>query len=358
MRRQRLVLYVVAAAMVVGGVAAALVHVLGGGIGTGPSRPMSFQILYHDVENVGTGATVRYERLTVQRPFSSSDLRYPSPPGARSVPQSGTYFSATELFSVDSRGVHPVSGREPGPGGDDQDLVTQLPDLEARGLARPLSTTLTLAGRTCQEYRLSEPPAGALTPLSGSDHDDLCITSDGLELAEDWTYHGHLVLHRRAVQVTEGPVRSPVTPAPDDRSPQGSGAASAFVTNGAKTFLPRPPVPAGFRRAEEVGFIEPDPQNAQAILASSVTWSFTSGPDVITVEAGTSPPGDLPWATETTRTTSIRLAGLGSATTALRSDGCEIRVDLGNGSWVRIRGTVPLANLVSYAETVPAPAAP
>ena len=55
---------------------------------------------------------------------------------------------------------------------------------------------------------------------------------------------------------------------------------------------------------------------------------------------------------------SVTLPGLGTATTALRSDGPEVRVPLGAGRWVRVRGTVPLSELVSYARRLTAARGP
>src|SRR5260370_707753 len=58
--------------------------------------------------------------------------------------------------------------------------------------------------------------------------------------------------------------------------------------------------------------------------------------------------GALPCHDGDTVTAPVDLAGLGPATTAVRSDGFELRIDLGGGQWVRVRGTLPLDDLVSY----------
>ena len=46
----------------------------------------------------------------------------------------------------------------------------------------------------------------------------------------------------------------------------------------------------------------------------------------------------------------MTLHGLGPATTALRSDGPEVRVDLGGGRWVRVRSALSVADLTAYAQ--------
>jgi hypothetical protein len=70
------------------------------------------------------------------------------------------------------------------------------------------------------------------------------------------------------------------------------------------------------------------------------------------VEAGRERGGALPWSSADSPTRPLRLPGFGTASTALRSDGPEVRVDLGDGLWVRVRGTVSVAVLERYAATL------
>lgn len=324
-----------------------------------PQRVTSYQVTYRVTSLAsGSGATTSWELLTVQRPFTSSDLTYRRRPTPGAVPVSGSLFTRDTLYVDQGGTVHPVAGRQPGPGGDDQDLATQLPELEDRGLVRDLGRSRHLAGASCQLYRFSGPPNGAVAPFAGSDHDDICLDSRGIELAEDWTYRGRLVEERAAVALSVGRVSDPVTAGAlraAGRPAAGSGTPLAAPDPSATTFLPAPPVPPGFHRAALERFVEPDPQNPAGLLAASVVWAFTDGPDVITVEAGQGAPGQLPWGTEPTRAEAITLAGLGRAQSAIRSDGAEVRVDLGNGRWVRVRGTVPVAGLVVYAGSLRPP---
>jgi hypothetical protein len=98
-----------------------------------------------------------------------------------------------------------------------------------------------------------------------------------------------------------------------------------------------------------VRFTLPDPVNSSSLVAASTVWTYVDGANVITVEAGSQRPGQLPWQANDTVTAPVELAGLGSGQSAIRSDGAEVRVDLGGGNWVRVHGTVPLAALVEYA---------
>jgi hypothetical protein len=80
-----------------------------------------------------------------------------------------------------------------------------------------------------------------------------------------------------------------------------------------------------------------------------VVWTYVKGSDVISVEAGSERPGQLPWQPGDTETEPVQLLGLGPAQSAIRSDGAEIRVDLGSGRWVRVHGTIPVAELAEYS---------
>jgi hypothetical protein len=211
-------------------------------------------------------------------------------------------------------------------------------------------------------YRFAEPPSGPVRPLAGgADHDDLCLDSAGLVLSEQWTYHGSVVLDRTAtaVQTPDSELANGVPPV-TGAAPAGPGAASATVDPGANSFLATPAVPPGYGPSgPPVAFKLPDPRTPSSTVAASVVWAFIDGPRVITVEAGTGHPGQLPWRADDTATTPVTLRGLGPATTAVRSDGAEVRVDVGGGRWVRVRGPVPVRDLAAYAQQLTlVPAAP
>ena len=236
----------------------------------------------------------------------------------------------------------------------DQALAPVLADAVDRKLAARLGTR-TVAGRRCRDYRFVEPPAGPIKRLSGSDHDDLCIDDDGLVLREEYTLTGAVALMRQAVQVdidpsgidaeldTAGsaPIADPS--APSARAPQAGDRPSFFAT---------PPAPAGYQSVSVVLFAFPEPNSqGQQLLYTSTVWSFARGPDLVTVEAGEG--GGLPWVdTDPSRPVSLPI---GAAKSVVRSDGAELRVDLGQGRWVRVRGTSSIADLTAYARRLRRP---
>jgi hypothetical protein len=343
-----------AAVVVAGGTLLGLTVTGGRAHATGPilARPTSYQVVYRVTAQNGTQS---WEVLTVHRPFDSSDIVYSRDPAvASSTPTSATWFDVDGLYTLDGSGiVRHVAGRQPGPSGSDQALGVELDGLVARKQARDLGRSMTVAGRRCRVFRFLEPPVGPIKVVTGPDHDDLCIDGDGLVLREDWVLKGRSAYGRVAVRVHTGPVSDPLSAAGAKPLP-GNGAIPT-ATPGADPHPPiaPPPAPAGFQAARTDLFTLPS-SNGGGLQARSTVWAFTRGGDVITVEAGFERGGQFPWADQPTPTTTVTLPGLGKATTALRSDGPEVRVLLGSGRWVRVRGTVPLPELVSYARRLTA----
>ena len=203
-------------------------------------------------------------------------------------------------------------------------------------------------------FRFAEPPSGPIRPIDNAvGHDDLCIDTAGLIMAETWTYHGSVVETRTAIAATvesEWPNSIPRPPSTAHAQPAKPGAALVTRVRHPASFLAPPPAPAGYQPAgEPVTFRLPDPQAPTQIVAATVVWSFANGPRVITVEAGEERGGTLPWQPGDTVTDTVQVPALGSASTALRSDGPEVRINAGAGRWVRVRGTVSLPVLVAYA---------
>jgi hypothetical protein len=310
-----------------------------------PARLAGYQILYRADTSTGGGDVVRWEALVVDRPFESADLMYDSRPSGDASPTGGYIATDRALYDVDGSGVHLVSARQPGVPPGDQDLATQLPDMLARHLAADTGTVRSIDGLQCRVYRLFEPPSGPIKPLADpGDHDDLCVASDGIVLSEAWTYHGQLAYSRVAVSVALSP--SPIPPVPGGGSPSGPSLVADAVPH---SFVATPPTPPGFEPAGTYDFTLPDPQHQGALEAASVVWVFTRGADVVTVEAGVEAGGALPWDPSDTPVHAVTLAGLGPAQTAIRSDGAEVRIDLGAGHWVRVHGTESSAWLARYA---------
>jgi hypothetical protein len=309
-------------------------------------RPLSYQVLYRTDTTVGGQDVTRWESLTVVRPFEAADFTYNGRPTGGEAPVSGYLSTDRALYDVDASGLHRVAGRQPGVPAGDQDLVTQLPDLLARHLAAETGSVRSVVGRPCRVYRLFEPPSGAIKPLADSgDHDDVCLDGAGIVLSETWTYHSQVVFSRVAVSARLSASGIPSV-AGATEVPSGP---SLIVDAAPRSALAAPPTPDGFQAAGAYDFTLPDPQNSHALQASSVVWVFSRGTDVVTVEAGTEASGALPWMPSDTPVVDVTLPLIGPAQTAIRSDGAEVRIDLGRGQWVRVRGTETAAWLVRYA---------
>ena len=325
---------------------------IGGASTPTPSRPHAYRIVYQELLN----GTAQWEVLAVRRPFESADLVYgnASPPSPFDHPVSGSVSTEGRLYDVDATGLHDVGGRQPGPPSGDQDLATQLPDMLRRGLATDAGRSRRVAGRSCHVYRFLEPPVGPIRALGGSsEHDDLCLDGDGLVLAETWTLDGRVVMRRSATAVSMAGVAIPPV---SGASPPGGTASRISPTIDQHGLLVQPLPPSGFRALSPLQFTLPDPQNPAALAAASVVWGFVDGANVVSVEAGSEQQGQLPWQADDTVTRTVRLVGLGLAQSAIRSDGAEIRIDLGGGNWVRVHGTIPVQALAEYANgLVPAP---
>jgi hypothetical protein len=308
----------------------------------------TYRVVYRqEIDASGTPA-VRYEALSVHRPYEGSDLLSASADG--SPPVTGSISTETALYDLrDDGSTLFVGGREPGPPSGDQDLATQMPDLLSRHLASDLHRSRRIAGRSCRAYRMFDPPSGPIKELDGSsEHDDLCITTGGLILDERWTLGGRVVLTRHAISVSRR--AAPLPSVAGATTPQGNITSSAHVVIDPRSFLAAPPAPAGFHARPVIRLVLPSHDEISS-GGASIVWAFSRGPRTISVEAG-GPSARPPWRSGDTVTERVHLAHLKNAETALRSDGAEIRVALSEGRWVRIRGTVPLRTLVRYAQAL------
>jgi hypothetical protein len=334
---------IITAAIALGVVAAITVIVTGSPRATdlGTTRITNYRITYRvTFEN-----SVRYEDLSVRRPYEAADL---TAADASAVPSTGAISTESALYDVRGPGdLVLVGGREPGPPSGDQDLATQMPEILARHLASDLHTSQRIAGRTCHTFRFVEPPSGPIKPLKGSDHDDVCIASGGLVLSESWTLKGNAAFSRRATKVSHDAL--PIPEVANATTPTGQGGATARVVTNPSTFIEAPSAPSGWHARPVVELAIPAPNAPGSPALASIVWAFSHGSRTMFVEAG-GPSGQVPWQSGDTVTRSVRLAHLGKATTAIRSDGAEIRVALSGGRWVRIRGTLPLRTLLRDAD--------
>ena len=317
------------------------------GAGSPPVLPASFEVVYRVVTSPTGSPQTTWEVLDVPDPFDASDLTYDGNPFSGAEPVSGTVSTFDHLYNLAGASLTLVSDRQPGQGSGNQALVPELGVLKQRGLAEAAGGGRQIAGQVCSTLRFGEPPAGAITPRSGTNHDDLCLSPSGLELAEQWTYAGRVVLERTAVEVRIGGADRRITGAPATPSPKEPPAKVLQIRNPTQpSFLASPPAPVGFTARGPVQATAFDPTNPTHVSALSTIWAFQRGGDVITVEAGE---GQYPWDDNGSPTSDLRLGGLGLAQSVLKSGGPEIQVQLSGGKWVRVDGTVPLSYLSGYA---------
>ncbi|HWE55635.1 MAG TPA: hypothetical protein VG435_08985 [Acidimicrobiales bacterium] len=348
----RLSLFASIAVMIAALVAIVVLHKDHPATGIGPAH---YEVVYLvDDTSSGSGQR-RWEVLDVRDPVDVSDLTYASDPRTGAAPQGGTVTDSDGLYNLSAGGLTLVSHREPALGSGALSLGVELTQLFQWGLAQDLHQARTIAGQRCQMVRLSEPPAGPLTAVSGGDHDDVCLTTTGIELSESWTYLGRVVLSRLAQSVSLATPLPGIEAAPDPGTPSSSASDVIQVTSpAAPSFIAVPTAPTGFSKVASLSITADDPQQKGTLLYRASDWSFENGGQLITVEAGA---GGTPWDDSGVVTRSQNLPGLGPATVVLRSDGPQLQLSLANQHWLVIGGTVPISQLISYASTLEAAAA-
>jgi hypothetical protein len=314
----------------------------------GGHRPVAYEVTYAVVVSPTPGSVTRHEELlAVRRPLRAAELSFPRLPGPRRRAVAGDVSSPDALYDVAGGRLEKLAGRELGPGSGDEDLPDVLPALARRGLARFVGTS-RVAGRSCTTWELGEPPSGAITKApTPEDHDELCLSADGLLLSERWTYHGRVVLVRTATEVSLDPSGLGRLLSVAGAAPSPGPAPQASMVAHATSFLAPPPTPRGFRRAGLERIAYPDPTDPARLLYQAVLWAFTTRSRVVTVEAGV---GAVPWTDPGSAGEQVRLSGLGPATSVLSSFGPELEVVLPGGRFVRVRGTVPPATLEAFAD--------
>ena len=313
---------------------------------TSPAR--AFRVVYR-VEQ--PNAATRWGELVAQRPFRVRAGTFDHRPERGERPEAGTLTTVDGLFQLRPEGVQEISGRQPSPGTGDQWLVPQLADAVDRKLAKVVGTA-TVARRRCTVYRFAEPPIGPVAALGDTDHDDLCLTSDGLLLREVWTLKGRVIQRRTAVEVdVSGRGLDDLLDVSAASEPPPSGPVATRIGAG-QSFLPDPRPPKGYALTARDAFALQQPGDQGPVtLYTSTVWAFTRGAELVTVEAGDSrASGKVPWL-DRDPSRDVHLP-LGTGTTVVRSDGGEVRIDLGSNRWVRVRGTLSIADVVRYARSL------
>jgi len=365
-RRHRLIVVVVAAVALAGGLAGALASRIGG---TGSvaiphyAVPAAYQITYVVTTPHGRPST---ERVSVRRPFESVDeFLNGSPPGTTSYL---TIVNRLGAQVLESGTAQPTALEVPAAAAA-QDMRADV--VVASGLrshALKYRGAETILGRRCQVFRSAAPlRAGPLQPVSSpSTYTDTCIDGQGLVLREKTVQHGSFVSERRAVDVAVGP--SSVTGAPfamtGAHTPVDSGGG-AFT---ALTFASRPPggswalapPPVGFQWIGRYAVIPPQPSDAGASAfsvgpppgqVSELDDVFVRGIDVIVVQQGSTlngasfaPPANAQ---------PVALGALGAGQLQIGGSVSTITAEPNGGRrFLRLSGTLPPDELLAIARSL------
>lgn len=309
--------------------------------------PVAYQITYR----VQDGSSATAERLTVQRPF---DSRLETWTGSRPAGEPAT----TEIASFGRTSRTTAEGQRlavavpPGLASADVRLDGVLDRAVEQGVLDAREQRRVI-GRTCQVYRtgqslrlveLKAPTATAFV--------DVCIDDSGLVLEE---VDG--ARRRIATDLDLSPEITDETFDVGDRTvsvSQGGGVVAEMSENS------RPPS-AFFELGDDLpldrigryAIVPPQPEAftdpmQRGRRVAGLADVLAEGPDVITVERGGSLGGGdvigpLEGATE------VDLGELGTGKLVLTSGGGELSVAQGRGRYVRVSGTVSVAELTAVA---------
>lgn len=357
-RRIRLVtVAVVVLALGAGGVYATTRDSPGGDAVVG-DPPVSYVIEYRTAHDDGPEVT---ETLTVQRPFRS----LLTGAGPDRVSDLGVLATGGDDQAW-SRIEVPV-----GPALGDAPLLHALdglPDVvfERRG-------TRSVAGRRCEVVRFGGPvTGGVLTPLGRTpgEYADICIDGIGLVLAERWVIDDVEVRDREATAVTVAAVDADafgVPPAAIAVSTDDGGGAVAPADPQAPSgfaedwYLVRPP--PGFHHVGRWAVVPPTTSDSavaetgrRPVHVALVTDAWTRGPDLVVLDQGAAVGGAAPPWSPGDVTDTIDLGNLGG--TAVVADAVwgtalnELRFQRPDGGFVRLAGTLPMADLIDIGRTL------
>jgi hypothetical protein len=316
-------------------------------------------LAYHVVYRVTTGSVVSTEELWVHRPFEAEDVVFGGP-SAKGEPVSSIVDRLGRQL-VRAGGAPGVFEPAPAPTRFDVRLdAVAGAAIEARALVPRGSQVV--AGRRCQVYRsarslVSTTLAGSPT---GADHVDTCVDALGLVLAERRVVHGKVAQERRATAVRAGPeagdhsYRTSGTRVP---LRQGGGAVVTISDTSRPpglTFWEPAQAPAGFSHLGRFAVVPPqppmDPAQSSRALVTSVDDVFVRGADVVVVEQGQTLGGAA--FQPPTGGRAVDLGRLGQGQVLLSATAPSVTALLGNGTFVRVSGTLPPQDLTAVARSL------
>jgi hypothetical protein len=344
-------------------VAGAVTAAVGGGGDDGgepffPTRtPASYAITYTVTDMTQSRPTRTTERVQVRRPFESRVEVADA--GGRVIGARASRLGALATQGGDGRwrelslGPALATGDlRPGPALRD---ALERGWIDVRGRKE-------VVGRRCQVFRSgSTIAAGTLQRLArgGRDFADTCIDEAGLVLEEEWHIGGRRVQRRVAPAVDEraGSFDSAPDAEPVGES-DGGGSSVEVKREGLPPgfFLDLRQAPSGFEHRGRYAVVPPrvdvgrNPlsQSSQAV-STAIVDVWVKGADMLVVEQGTRTDPNVGLPVPTTPV-DVDLGPLGRGQGFVDFRTSEVRAELPAGAFVRIYGTLPLAELTRVAK--------
>ena len=324
--------------------------------------PLTYRIDYRVVARGGGDEVVTSDRLLVRRPFESRLESYDDAV-PRGDPASIQVARLGRLL-LDGPGRNAVVAvRPPAPGASDLRVDAVLDDALDAGVLERRERREVL-GRPCQVYRSAAPLTTHALSRAGdaSEHADTCVDADGLVLEEVLVDDGDVLLRRVAIDVEVDPALT------DEQFETGEPTVPENLGGGLwRELTPtsrtpgrffEPELPPGFDRAGRYAVVpggEPDPSGLPITSQRRVTFVsdvLADERDVIVIDQGSTTDGSqaLPGAPDGART--VEIDAIGTFTVVLDARAAAVQVDLGDGDFLRISGTVPVGRLLDVARSL------
>jgi hypothetical protein len=323
-----------------------------------PAEPSSYAIRYRTERYDREQVAVASELIEVRRPF---DARVTSSQGGRVV---STRISRLGVLAFGTSAGARSFVSPPSPATSDVRLATVLGDAVGEGHAQ-VRERRRVIGVDCQVYRVGTAvAAGELVPVNtrAGEHADICVDRDGLLLEEVWIKDGRPLQRRvatsRRVDPTFPDERFHLTNEQAVSSAQGNGffraidPSSGFEGTGYRIS----DVPDGFTslgrylvQPPRLSLSQSPVQDERPPEPVSVVDVWARGPDLLvlsqTIDSGQTA---IPQRSEAAEP--LDLGPTNAAATLLDLRSVEVRIEVPDHRFLRLAGTLRLAQLVDLAK--------
>lgn len=317
--------------------------------------PTSYRAVFRNENRAGGKLIVTTERIWIRRPFQSRVETWKGePPGE--TRQTVRYSAFGVLASKGSTG-EPLNITAP-PGLSSGDLrIDAVLDEAVRSRAILRRERREVFGRQCQVYRVGGPVlAGDVTPYEPGkgDYADVCVDRNGIVIEEYWVDNEELIRRRVATELAIDPpldrnlfeIDIPADPKID----RGAVGRIAEEPEGVWTLND---VPEGFERLGRYAVVRSTqtlPQLGEGLPTtppSSTSEVFVRGPDVLVIDQD--PSLAVLTSLENRPSRDVDLGELRDGTLIVDARMSEVQGKTGDGSFVRVFGTMPTSELIDLA---------